>query len=247
MNWYARYAGDYMQDTAHLSLVEHGAYTLLLDQYYGSEKPLPSDMVSLYRICRAFSTDEQKAVDSVAEQYFPVNGDGLRHNRRADREIEKRNAISHKRSMAGVIGADGKWHGKRDGKCHSANMANATTTTPTSTITTTSTSLHTPLPPCQGEPPPADIPAKRTRFVPPTIEEVREYCRERSKGVDADKWHNYYAANGWKVGRNSMKDWKAAVRTWENKRNDLGLSFGAQAEPGKYDNIPIIGLDEDPQ
>lgn len=49
----------------------------------------------------------------------------------------------------------------------------------------------------------------------PTIEEVRSYCKERNNGVDADKWFNYYSANGWKVGKNPMKDWKACVRTWE--------------------------------
>lgn len=80
---------------------------------------------------------------------------------------------------------------------------------------------NTPLPPCQGEPPAATAIKPKTRFVPPTIEEVREYCRERANGVDADKWHNYYAANGWKVGRNSMKDWRAAVRTWEGNRTPV--------------------------
>jgi predicted transcriptional regulator len=54
-----------------------------------------------------------------------------------------------------------------------------------------------------------------TRFVKPTLEEVQAYCLERGKGVDAQKWYDYYSANGWKVGKNPMKDWKAAVRTWE--------------------------------
>ena len=53
------------------------------------------------------------------------------------------------------------------------------------------------------------------RFVKPTLEQVRAYCLERGKGVDAQKWYDYYSANGWKVGKNPMKDWKAAVRTWE--------------------------------
>ena len=53
------------------------------------------------------------------------------------------------------------------------------------------------------------------RFIPPTIEQVIEYCRERNNGVNPVKWFNYYTANGWKVGKNPMKDWKAAVRTWE--------------------------------
>lgn len=56
---------------------------------------------------------------------------------------------------------------------------------------------------------------ERIVFIKPSLEEVREYCKERNKGVDADRWFNYYSANGWKVGKNSMKDWKASVRTWE--------------------------------
>lgn len=111
MNWYARYAGDYMQDTAHLSLAEHGAYTMMLDHYYGSEKPLPDDDTALYRICRAFSEDEQAAVLSVADQFFPVCDDGKRHNKRADKELDKRQAISQKRKMAGAKGAASKWDG----------------------------------------------------------------------------------------------------------------------------------------
>jgi len=90
MNYYERYCGDYQRDTAHLSLAEHGAYTMLLDTYFSVEKPLPEDLSSLYRVCRAMTRLEQQAVKSVAEQFFPVSGgDGLRHNQRADREIAK--------------------------------------------------------------------------------------------------------------------------------------------------------------
>ena len=53
------------------------------------------------------------------------------------------------------------------------------------------------------------------RFKPPTLEEVQAYCDERCNSVDAQRFIDYYTANGWKVGKNSMKDWKAAVRTWE--------------------------------
>lgn len=56
---------------------------------------------------------------------------------------------------------------------------------------------------------------KRKRFNPPTLEEVKQYCQERKNKVDPERWFNYYMANGWHVGRNKMKDWKAAVRTWE--------------------------------
>ena len=63
---------------------------------------------------------------------------------------------------------------------------------------------------------------KRKRFIPPTLEEVKSYCSERKNNVDADKFIDYYESNGWMVGRNKMKDWKAAVRSWE--RNNYGNS-----------------------
>lgn len=53
------------------------------------------------------------------------------------------------------------------------------------------------------------------RFTKPTLEEVQAYCQERNNNVDAQKWYDYYSANGWKVGRSKMVDWKAAIRTWE--------------------------------
>lgn len=56
---------------------------------------------------------------------------------------------------------------------------------------------------------------KRKRFVPPTVDEVRAYCIERKNKVDAQRFIDYYTANGWRVGKNKMQDWKAAVRTWE--------------------------------
>jgi hypothetical protein len=54
-------------------------------------------------------------------------------------------------------------------------------------------------------------------FTPPTIEAVSEYCSNRGSGVDARKWYDFYQSKGWMVGKNKMKDWKAAVRTWERK------------------------------
>ena len=56
------------------------------------------------------------------------------------------------------------------------------------------------------------------RFVPPTIEEVETYCKERNNGVNPRRWYDHYQAVGWKVGRNPMKDWKAAVRKWEEDK-----------------------------
>ena len=60
------------------------------------------------------------------------------------------------------------------------------------------------------------------RFTPPTVEDVKAYCLERCNNVDAQRFVDHYTANGWKVGRNSMKDWKAAVRTWERQEQSKG-------------------------
>jgi hypothetical protein len=57
---------------------------------------------------------------------------------------------------------------------------------------------------------------KRERFTPPTLEQVRAYCQERGRGVDAERWVNHYESKGWLVGKSKMKNWQAAVRTWED-------------------------------
>lgn len=57
--------------------------------------------------------------------------------------------------------------------------------------------------------------AKAARFTPPTLEEVAEYVHEKGYGIDPERFCDYYAANGWKAGRNPMRDWRAAVRNWE--------------------------------
>ena len=61
-------------------------------------------------------------------------------------------------------------------------------------------------------------PAKRKRFTPPAVEEVRAYCLERKNGINAQSFIDYYEARNWYAGKTKMSDWKAAVRTWENRR-----------------------------
>lgn len=60
------------------------------------------------------------------------------------------------------------------------------------------------------------------RFTPPTVDQVAEYCKERRNGIDAQRFVDHYTSNGWMVGRTKMKDWKAAVRTWEGKQYGNG-------------------------
>lgn len=58
---------------------------------------------------------------------------------------------------------------------------------------------------------------KEKRFVKPSVDDVREYCQERHNNVDPEMFVNFYESKGWKVGKDSMKDWKASVRTWEKR------------------------------
>lgn len=73
---------------------------------------------------------------------------------------------------------------------------------------------------------------KRKRFVPPTREEVQSYCLERKNNVDAERFIDYYTANGWYVGKNKMKDWKAAVRTWEKNNYNSAQKNTANKNDG---------------
>lgn len=65
----------------------------------------------------------------------------------------------------------------------------------------------------------------KNKFSPPTLEEVKAYCSERGNHVDAQRWFDYYTSNGWKVGKNPMRDWKAAVRTWERDNKQKGAAI----------------------
>ena len=95
--WYPFYVGDYARKTAHLSLLEHGAYRLLLDHYYATRQPLPSDPTKLYRICRARSPSERKAVLSVIAEFFTEDG-SLMRSEKCDSEIGKQLKYSDSQS-----------------------------------------------------------------------------------------------------------------------------------------------------
>ena len=68
-----------------------------------------------------------------------------------------------------------------------------------------------------GEPAQSAKPPAHTRFSPPSVREIEEYCREKGFLLDAERFVDYYASIGWRVGKNPMKDWRAAVRTWVKK------------------------------
>ena len=99
---------------------------------------------------------------------------------------------------------------------------------------------------------------KRKRFEKPSISDIKQYCMERNNNIDANQFYDYYESNGWKVGKNSMKDWKAAVRTWERSEyrnvkvskkqqaidvvNDLMQEFGGANEQPTTDSESTIDV-----
>jgi uncharacterized protein YdaU (DUF1376 family) len=117
MNYYEHHLGDYAKDTAHLSMIEHGAYRILLDAYYTREVPLPTDRRACYKLARAQSKDERAAVDYVIEEFFIVQETGI-HHARCDAEIFR---FKDKQAKA-KRSAEARWNKQQT---HSDGNANA--------------------------------------------------------------------------------------------------------------------------
>ena len=73
--------------------------------------------------------------------------------------------------------------------------------------------------------------SRSKRFVPPTVDEVRAYCQDRQNGIDPQRFIDHYTSNGWMVGRTKMKDWQAAVRTWEQRAKTQPQAKGKSSNP----------------
>jgi uncharacterized protein YdaU (DUF1376 family) len=99
VNFFKLFIGDYQRDTAHMTIAEHGAYMLMLQHYYATEKPLPSGK-ALHRMLRAQDKTERDAIDAVVAQFWLETDAGL-VNERADKEIAK---AEHQRTVNREIG-----------------------------------------------------------------------------------------------------------------------------------------------
>jgi uncharacterized protein YdaU (DUF1376 family) len=118
--YYRFYPGDYLRDTSGLSLIEHGAYNLLLHYYYSTEGCVNNEKPRLYRLCGAISAPEQSSVDYVVNTFFPsINGKLT--NKRADAEIAGRHQYLEEQSRKGKLGGrprkkPNESRGKAEGK-----------------------------------------------------------------------------------------------------------------------------------
>jgi hypothetical protein len=131
---------------------------------------------------------------------FSVDENSFWYNKRLEDEAEKRKKFTESRRINGLQGGRPKKNKKPSGLHMGNHMGN------------------------ENENENKDINKKGgmggNRFKPPTVDEVAEYVSTRSVKIDPKRFIDHYTANGWKVGRNSMKDWKAAVRTWEARTTE---------------------------
>ena len=192
------YIGDYLGDTQHLSTLEHGAYILLIMAYWQHGGPIENDPKLLRRLTRTDPKTFQKVSENVLKM-FQVT-DGLLVHKRIEKELRKRIQVS----TAARDAINTRWYGR------------ITDVLPTNNERNTTPIVHSPYSKDKE-----NIKSKKDKSPSaprPTIEEVSAYCLERENGVNPAKWYAHYESNGWKVGKNPMKDWKAAVRTWEDDK-----------------------------
>lgn len=228
--WYSRYPRDYADKTAHLSLAEHGAYTLLLDHYYRTGGPIMASAMAnaialpslCHRICRAQTPEERSAVDSIVEQFFWVDDQGALRNDRADQELATSKIRSESRSLAGKSGANSRWN---SGKSVANGMANAMANAMAEPManawqTDGNCHPHSTLHSEDKNAAKAATPTKRSR-APKTpmpadfalTPALSEYITAKLPGVDPDEFFVAFKETT-KASGSVYADWASALQTW---------------------------------
>ena len=208
MFYYQHHIGDFKRDTEMLTDHQSMAYLRLLWIYYDTEEPLPDDPERLAFLVRS----DEKTVSLILDHFFYYDSGKWRHTR-CDEEIERFQDRSSKASKA----AKSRWGNADAMRTQCERNANASVEHANASI------LDANQEPVTSNQELIDTKGRERgktakRFVPPTVDEVRQYCQERSNTVQPERFVNFYEAKGWMVGKNKMRDWKAAVRTWESKQ-----------------------------
>ena len=194
MHYYQFNIGDYTSHTAHLDPLEDIAYRRMIDWCYLHEKALPLDIDEIARLIRMRSHNE--CIAYVLETYFVRSASGYANQRVSD-EISKYNDKADKARKS----AKARWE-KQPAKNKGLSDANALRTQ------CEGNANHKPL---TNNHKPIEKKAKAKAFTPPHLNEVLANCHNETEAI---KFVSYYESNGWKVGRNKMKDWKSALRGW---------------------------------
>lgn len=208
MNYYKHNIGDYRRDTHALSLLEHGIYRTMLDQYYLDEKPLNIDREKLMRSLGIRTDNERMALNSILDDFFIETNDGYEH-KRCERDLRD----IYEKSEKARASAKCRWN---KGKNANASKADS------------ERNANGMLPNTQYPTPTTDNKDKKKvakRFAPPSLDEVKAYIIEKQYDIDGQYFIDFYESKGWMIGKNKMKDWKATIRGWQ-ARNRKGGSNG---------------------
>lgn len=190
---------------------------------------------ALKGLLRYAQTGEELVSDDIAVQLtFDLMRDDI------DTDARRYDEIVEKRRMAGRAAHQKEQMPANADTCQQM-PANADTCRPIPI--TISNPIPTPVPTPIPNPEPKedkrDKSRTATRFKPPTLQEVTDYCQERGNKVDPQRFVDFYEAKGWRVGNTPMKDWKAAIRTWEQRDRDRGYAnIGANGIRIKDTNQP---------
>lgn len=201
MHYYQFNIGDYASHTSHLDPIEDIAYRRMIDWYYLHEQPLPNSIEKISKLIRM--REHCKCIADVLQEFFLLKDDGYHHSR-IDQEIKNYKLLSSKRKKA----ANKRW---------ATNGANSKGDASALQIESKSNANQEPL--TKNHKP-------LTKFIPPTPEEVAQYCAERNNGINSQEFIDHYQANGWKRGNTKIKDWKACVRTWEKNHERRSQTTG---------------------
>lgn len=242
MHYYKKNIGDYHKKAGRLSMLQHGAFNLLMDSCYDREEfPTREEAIDWLW---ASSKEEIEAIDFVLTKFFILK-DGRYIQNRISEEVQEYHGVCQSNAINGKKGGRPKGSKNKPRETHSVNLethsvnleseskANKSETAQNKTLTTN----HEPL---TTNHEPIKEPAQRKRFAPPARGDVHSYMLERemdngSAIPESEKFIDHYISNGWKVGRNPMKDWKAAVRNWM-KGKDYASHRSASSQPGQIDH-----------
>jgi hypothetical protein len=142
------------------------------------------------------------------------------------RDQQKYNKICEQNRIKGLNSAAIRESDSNSGQPHLTTVDNGQPMQPTVTVTATEAVTVTEAGTVTGAVTGTKSSAKR--FTPPTLDEIQTYCQERGNNVDTQVFIDFYISKGWRIGNQPMKDWKAAVRTWEQRDGGKGKQTNAQ-------------------
>lgn len=198
------YVADYLADTMHLTTEEHGAYLLIIMNYWQTGKPIPeSRLNSVARL----SNDRWNSVKVSLNEFFTVDENNHWIHDRIDQDLIKVKSKSTQASIAGKASAAKRAAKAIDNKDNSNGRSDSVERKSNHTDTDTDTEKKKVK--------------KKRGFVKPTIPEIKAYFEEKKYNLDADEFFNHYEANGWMRGKTKIVSWQACARTWlKNQSNN---------------------------